>query len=145
MIVQEPGPVLDKYLAEHLKITCKSTLITNSNSQVDPQLPSTVVLLASSFDLAAFFYLRLSCKKQRNATEPCWHQRNLHFYCHLDLGNLALSHVCLHTTPHHPFAMYYTPKLLQTQTLQLRVYMSPEKQTNKKSIAHLLLSQLISC
>lgn len=105
-MVKEPGAVLGKYLAEHLKITCKSTLITNSNSQVDPQLLSTVVLLTSIFDLAAFLYLRLSCKKQKNAAEPCWHQRNLHFYSHLDLVNLALSHLCLCAT----LLLYITPQ-----------------------------------
>lgn len=104
-MLKEPGAVLDKYLAEHLKITCNSTLITNSNSQVDPQLLSTVVLLTSIFDLAAFLYLRLSCKKQKNAAEPCWHQRNLHF-SHLELVNVALSHLCLHAT----LLLYITPQ-----------------------------------
>lgn len=98
------------------KITCKSTWITNSKSQANPQLLSTEVLLTPA-DLAAFFYLRLPCKKQRNAAELCLYQRNLHIYSHLYFGNLALP-----ATP----LLCITPQ----NYFRLRVYMSPEN--NKK-------------
>lgn len=126
-----PETVQAKYLAEHLKSPAKAPWL--STAALKPLLSCSAQRSCSHPALPAFFYFRLLCKKQRNAAEPCWHQRSPHFYSHLDLGNLAPSPVCLRAT----HLLCYTPKLLQAQALWFSLY---EPWENEKHCTPFFLS-----